>query len=220
MSQKILHINCHPLFSETSHSTVQLSNHGLKTLSGIPHLEVEVLNLYDKNLNLPQVDKAMLSAWTKDISICNDEERNILETQSSLIDQWIKADFIFIYSPLHNFNVTSRFKEYVDNILIAGRTFKYTVNGSVGLLNDSKKVVYIQSSGGAYEEDIKYVNADIAPHYVRTILSIMGINKMHLIRVQGLDLSINSRNGLIEKGKAEVSEYINRNLLELASINV
>ncbi|VED63897.1 NAD(P)H-dependent oxidoreductase [Staphylococcus delphini] len=47
----------------------------------------------------------------------------------------IKAGIIsqsFWFSPLHNFNVTSRLKDYIDNILIARQTFKYTSDGSVG----------------------------------------------------------------------------------------
>ncbi|RNM43564.1 FMN-dependent NADH-azoreductase, partial [Staphylococcus aureus] len=33
---------------------------------------------------------------------------------------------------LHNFNITSRLKDYIDNIMIARETFKYIEEGSVG----------------------------------------------------------------------------------------
>lgn len=50
------------------------------------------------------------------------------------IELWVSNAHhrIVIISPLHNFNVTSRLKDYIDNILIARQTFKYTSDGSVG----------------------------------------------------------------------------------------
>lgn len=211
MSIKVLHINCHPLFDNDKHTTVKLSNHGLQLLKKIDGIELEVLNLYDDNFFLPKVNNALLGAWLKrGQDLTEDEDRNFTR-QQELVKQWIEADYVFIYSPLHNFNVTSAFKDYVDNILIAGKTFKYTEHGSVGLLDNSNRIVYIQSSGGAYQDELRYINADIAPHYVRTILSFMGIEKMHLIRVEGLDLSGGDRENIINKGMAEIENYVNLN---------
>ena len=136
------------------------------------------------------------------------EEELIFTAQNQLIRQWVAADYIFIYSPLHNFNVTAKFKDYIDNLMVAGKTFKYTKSGSVGLLDDSKKVVYVQSSGADYRSNITYINADIAPHYVRTILSFMGIKQMHLISAQGLDTSSVDRNEEIESAKGQISKFI------------
>ncbi|KLD61324.1 FMN-dependent NADH-azoreductase, partial [Lactiplantibacillus plantarum] len=42
-----------------------------------------------------------------------------------------------IAMPLHNFNVPARLKDYIDNILVARETFRYTENGSVGLMTDN-----------------------------------------------------------------------------------
>ncbi|WP_310590940.1 NAD(P)H-dependent oxidoreductase [Streptococcus gallolyticus] len=50
-------------------------------------------------------------------------------------------------SPLHNFNLTSRMKDYIDNILIARATFEYTENGSVGLMTDDCQVLWLLASG-------------------------------------------------------------------------
>lgn len=209
MSIKVLHINCHPAHADFNRSTVQLAGHALELLAEYPQLELEVLHLYADDFFLPQANNAMLKAWFKTDADWNAEEKAMMHRQHFLLTQWIQADWIFIYSPLHNFNVTAKFKAYIDNILIAGRTFKYTENGSVGLLNNSKKVLYVQSSGGAYTQDVRYVNADIAPHYVRTVLSFMGIHRMHLIRVEGLDLKTADKAALIARGKDEITEYIN-----------
>ena len=49
-----------------------------------------------------------------------------------------------------NLSIPAILKAYIDYISVSGITFKYTSNGSVGLLND-KKAVHIVSRGGEYE---------------------------------------------------------------------
>lgn len=214
--KKILHINCHPDFGNREHTTNYLSGYGLELLKKRTELDIEELNLYDNQINIPQISPLMYSVWSKQEQNMSEEERNIWIIQNQLTNQWIEADYIFIYSPLHNFNITSRFKDYIDNILIAGKTFKYTKSGSVGLLDKNKKIVYIQSSGASYNTDLRYINSDIAPHYIRTILSFMGIEQMDLIRVQGLNMSIYNRNNIIQNAKMELENYICSNIITKA----
>lgn len=124
----------------------------------------------------------------------------------------IAADIILIYSPLHNFNVTSKFKDYIDNIFIPRKTFKYTEEGSVGLLSNNKKVAYIQSSGGDYSTELRYVNADISTLYVRTFLSFMGITQMKEIKMQGLDIPGCDKAKVIQCAKEDLKNFIESNL--------
>jgi FMN-dependent NADH-azoreductase len=211
---KILHINCHPDFNNNHHTTNMLMKYGLQLTKSIE--DVQILNLYEKNA-IPRLDNNMLSAWNKsDYSQLNEIESSIIDIQNKLIEQWISSDIILIYSPLHNFNVTSKFKDYIDNILIVRKTFKYTEEGSVGLLSNSKKVAYIQSSGSDYSIDLRYVNADISTLYARTALSFMGITELHVIKAQGLDIKGNDRAKIIEDAKENlykfISSYIKSNL--------
>lgn len=208
--KKILLINCLPEWDNESHTTNQLTHYTNHLLENSGKYKIEQLNLYDENLLIPRIESPLLSAWNKKGQNLSDEELSVYNRQNDLVDQWIGADCIFIFSPLHNFNVTSKFKDYVDNILIAGKTFKYTTDGSVGLLNNDKKIIYIQSSGSEYNLDMKYVNADIAPHYVRTILSFMGITEMQLIRVEGLDIHRENKAALVEQAKEKLKDYLSK----------
>ena len=203
---KILHINCHPDFNNASSTTNTLMKYGLELTKSIGNNEI--LNLYEKNV-VPILDKDTLSARNKDdYSKLSDIERSIIDRQNHLLDQWISADVILIYSPLYNFNITSKFKDYIDNILVLGKTFKYTENGSVGLLSNSKKVAYIQSSGSDYSLDLRYINADISTQYVRTVLAFMGITELHVIKAQGLDIQGNDKLGLIEHAKEDINNFV------------
>ena len=49
---------------------------------------------------------------------------------------------------------------------VAKQTFKYTADGSVGLLDGHQKVAYIQSSGSDYEHDLRYVRYSWSVRFV------------------------------------------------------
>lgn len=70
---------------------------------------------------------------------------------NEVVDQFIEADYYIFVTPMWNFSVPSKMKDYIDNIAAAGKTFKYTEHGPVGLLQN-KKMVHIQSSGGIYSQ--------------------------------------------------------------------
>ena len=194
----ILIINAHPDYTNALRGTNQLADYTEKQIKQhLPAAHIEHLPLYAPEVTIPEITAENLN----DPSLIDAQ-------QNKLIAQWKRADLIMIFMPLHNFNIVSRLKDYIDNILIANKTFKYTADGSVGLLDGKQKVAYIQTSGSDYEHDIRYVNADIAPHYMRTILNFMGIAKMELIRAEGLDLIENDKQAILEDTKQTLATYI------------
>ncbi|BCX78602.1 NAD(P)H-dependent oxidoreductase [Campylobacter sp. 19-13652] len=78
----------------------------------------------------------------------------------------------------------------------------------MGLLDNSKKVAFIQASGSDYTRDIKYVNLDFAPHYVRSIFVLMGISETWVIRAQGLSLRATDKAAVIASAKAEIKQAL------------
>lgn len=199
---KILVINAHPDFTNPTRTINQLQDHALTTIRRLaPHATVAQVTLYDSQTDLPRVTATSLN-----------QPETVVAQQDRLIDQWQAADLIMIMMPLHNFNVVSKLKDYIDNIFIANKTFKYTATGSVGLLDGHQKVVYVQSSGSDYEHDLRYVAADIAPYYLRTILNLMGIPKMTVIRAQGLDLTGADRPAIVAQAKQTLTAYLAANL--------
>lgn len=106
-------------------------------------------------------------------------------------------------TPLHNFNIFSRLKDYLDNILIAKHTFKYTESGeSVGLMQNHKCLVF-QSSGCVYsDKNSVYANMDFAKQYLETMFkNIMGFDEFNIIRAEGTDFL--ERSVILEKIKSK-----------------
>jgi len=151
------------------------------------------------------MDKNMFNYDGKELT--KSEQQDELR-QKELLKQWKNAEAIFIYMPLHNFNVVSKFKDYIDNIMIVNETFKCEIETMLGLDNPDKQVTFILTSGGEFDSHIQYVNLDFTVQYVRGILSLLGIEKMKLIRVQGLDLAHNNKDAIVEKSKEELKSWI------------
>lgn len=85
--------------------------------------------------------------------------------------------------PMYNFSIPSQLKSWLDHVVIAGQTFRYTDQGPVGLISN-KKVFVLSTRGGIYSGDL--ARLDFQESYVKTIFSFIGINNITIIRAEGL----------------------------------
>lgn len=99
--------------------------------------------------------------------------------------------------PLHNFNIPSKLKDYMDNIIIARETFKYTETGSIGLLNDDRKLLVIQASGSIYTNNDWYTEVEYSHKYLKSMFNFLGVQDYRIIRAQGTAL-LNREDILVE----------------------
>lgn len=117
---------------------------------------------------------------------------------------FLAADVVVLGVGMYNFGVPSQLKAWIDRILIAGRTFKYTEQGSVGLA--SKKRVYVAlSRGGEYSEG-PAVAAEHAESYLRTIFAFVGIQTPTFIIAEGHGAAPDRREIIVEGARAETRE--------------
>lgn len=202
---KILQILCHPDYDNNNRIANLLANLGEKELRKNNFTDIETLNLYNPGCYIPIMDKNMFNYDGKELT--KGEQQDKLR-QKELLKQWKNAEAIFIYMPLHNFNVVSKFKDYIDNIMIVNETFKCEIETMLGLDNPDKQVTFVLTSGGEFDSHIQYINLDFTVQYVRGILSLLGIEKMKLIRVQGLDLAHNNKDAIVENSKEELKSWI------------
>jgi len=69
---------------------------------------------------------------------------------TSVLDEFLAADTVVIGAPMYNFTLPSQLKAWLDRILIAGKTFRYTADGPVGLAGP-KRVIIALARGGIYD---------------------------------------------------------------------
>lgn len=207
---KTLIINAHPKVDDTSSISLQVFNYFLKVYKElIPDSEaIEQINLYSDVV--PMVDQAVLSVWEKQRKKeeLTFEEQKVTERMSEILQQFKSANTYVIVLPLHNFNIPSKLKDYMDNIMIARETFKYTENGSVGLLKDGRRMLVIQASGGIYTNDDWYTEVEYSHKYLKSMFNFLGIEDYQIIRAQGT--AILEPNEVLEKAYKEVEEAASR----------
>jgi FMN-dependent NADH-azoreductase len=203
---KTLIINAHPKIDDTSSVSLQVFNHFLKAYKGLIHDSevIEQINLYSEVV--PMIDKTVLSAWEKQRKEqeLTSQEQKVTERMSEILQQFKSANTYVIVLPLHNFNIPSKLKDYMDNILIARETFKYTENGSVGLLNDGRRMLVIQASGSIYTNNDWYTEVDYSQKYLRSMFNFLGIEDYQIIRAQGSALL--EPNEVLQKAYKEAEE--------------
>lgn len=203
---KTLLINAHPDYQDSESFSAILQQKFLdKYTAQFSDEELTILNLYESNI--PRIEKdGLLGIWKKQAAnlLLTPEEENLAKQSRQLLEQFKAHHRIVIVSPLHNFNVTSRMKDYIDNILIARETFKYTEDGSVGLMTDDYRVLLLLASGSIYTNQDRYTTMDFAPRYLRGIFQeIMGFNAFHLVRAQGT--SVRSKEEVMSEASADLT---------------
>ena len=201
---KILQILAHPDYDNKNRISNLLAELGEEELRK-RYNNITTLNLYDPKCYIPVMDKHMFNYDDKELT--KQEEADKIR-QEELLNIWKNSDYVFIYMPLHNFNVVSKFKDFIDNIVIVNETFKCEVETMVGLDNTNKQVTFIITSGGEFDSHIQYVNLDFAVQYVRGVFSVIGIDKVKIIRSQGLDLVHNDKQAIVENTKEELIKHI------------
>ena len=207
---KTLIINAHPKVDDTSSVSIKVLNHFLVSYKElIPNNEtIEQINLYDDVV--PMIDKTVLSAWEKQGNgqKLTDEEQKVTEHMSEILQQFKSANTYVIVLPLHNFNIPSKLKDYMDNIMIARETFKYTETGSVGLLKDGRRMLVIQASGGIYTNDDWYTEVEYSHKYLKAMFNFLGIEDYQIVRAQGT--AVLDPNEVLQNAYKEVEEAASR----------
>lgn len=209
---RILQIMCHPDYDGKQRISNILAKVGEDKLREEGFKNIENLNLYDPSLHIPVMDKFMFNY--EGVHLSEKEQHDKLR-QKELLAQWKSAEAVFIYMPLHNFNVVSKFKDYIDNIVIVNETFKCEVESLIGLDNSDKQITFVITSGGEFDKHIQYTNLDFAVQYVRGIFGVLGIDKIKVLRVEGLDLEFNDKEQIVKEAivdlKAWIEEFSRKN---------
>ena len=142
---KILQIMCHPDYNGEHRVSNILAKIGEDKLIEKGFSSIEKINLYDPSVHIPVMDKFMFNYEEEKLT---EKEQHDKIRQKEILNQWKSADAVFIYMPLHNFNVASKFKDYVDNIVIVNETFKCEEESLIGLDNSNKQITFVITSGG------------------------------------------------------------------------
>ncbi|WP_427109843.1 FMN-dependent NADH-azoreductase [Lysinibacillus xylanilyticus] len=148
-----------------------------------PNDTVVELNLY--NEELPYVGVDMINGTFKasrgvDLTA---EEAKAVAVADRYLDQFLAADKVVFGFPLWNLTIPAVLHTYIDYLNRAGKTFKYTPEGPVGLIGDTK-IALLNASGGVYSEGPK-AEVEMAVKYVANMMNFFGVKDIEKVVIEG-----------------------------------
>ncbi len=115
----------------------------------------------------------------------SESQRHENEVSERLVSQFLDADVVVMGVPFYNFSVPSQLKAWIDRVAQAGRTFKYTENGPVGLAG-GKTVILAVARGGVYSNSEAGQAMEHQESYLKVVFGFFGITDVRVIRAEGV----------------------------------
>ena len=120
---------------------------------------------------------------------------------SSVLDEFLASNVVVIGAPMYNFTLPTQLKAWIDRILVAGRTFRYTENGPEGLAG-GKRVIIGLARGGFYNQGSPASALEHLETYLRGIFNFIGIEPEFVV-ADGLSVSPQQRDQSIKGALGE-----------------
>jgi len=151
----------------------------------------------DVSQGLPFVDEQLIGAYFTAEDARSDEQRAALALSDQIVDELEQADTLVIGVPIYNFSMPAALKAWADLAARVGRTFKYTENGPVGLLQNKKAYLVIASGGTQVDSSIDFLTP-----WLRHYLSFIGIEDVSLVTADALN---SDRDAGLEKAEQQLA---------------
>ncbi|WP_409301042.1 FMN-dependent NADH-azoreductase [Peribacillus sp. SCS-155] len=183
---QVLYITAHPHDKTLSYSMAAGDAFIESYREANPNDEVVHLDLY--KMDIPQLDADLFSGWGKlrsgsQFNELSETEQAKVSRVNELSEQFVSADKFVFVTPLWNFSFPAIMKAYLDCVAQAGKTFKYTEQGAVGLLTD-KKALHIQARGGIYSEG-PTAEFEMGNRYLSIMMNFFGVPSFDGLFIEG-----------------------------------
>ena len=177
---KILHLISSPRGNVSA--SIKLGNAIVEQLqSKYPGSEVKIRDLTDTSF--PHLEEVHLTSFFTPAEARSPELIEAVKHSDQAIAELMESDIIVIGVPMYNFSIHSALKSWIDHIVRAGITFRYSAEGVKGLVG-GKKVYLAIASGGVYSDGPGKA-ADFTEPYLKNILGFIGITDVTTYRAEG-----------------------------------
>jgi FMN-dependent NADH-azoreductase len=121
-----------------------------------------------------------------------------------ILEEFLAADAVVIGAPMYNFTLPSQLKAWIDRIVVAGSTFRYTADGPEGLAGD-KRVIVALARGGFYQPGSPAAGLEYLESYLRSIFGFMGIEPEFVV-ADGIGVSSEQREQSLQTALGETMQ--------------
>jgi FMN-dependent NADH-azoreductase len=122
----------------------------------------------------------------------------------SYLEELLAADIVVIGAPMYNFSIPSQLKAWIDRVVVAGKTFRYTEKGAEGLLSKHKRAFIASSRGNIYTSGAAAV-LEHHESYLTGVLAFIGLTNVTVIRAEGLALGPDAKQAAMTKARSHIA---------------
>jgi FMN-dependent NADH-azoreductase len=113
--------------------------------------------------------------------------RDDIAAGHAVLNEFLAANIVVIGAPMYNFTLPSQLKAWIDRILVAGKTFKYSAAGVEGLAGNKRVIVAI-SRGGFYGAGTPMAALEHLETYLRGVFGFIGVANLEFIPADGIQI--------------------------------
>jgi FMN-dependent NADH-azoreductase len=110
-----------------------------------------------------------------------------LTAGQTVLEEFLAADIVVLGAPMYNFAIPSQLKAWIDRIVVAGKTFKYSERGAEGLAGN-KRVIIAVSRGGYYGAGSPAAAGEYVETYLRWVFGFIGVTNLEFISADGVQV--------------------------------
>jgi FMN-dependent NADH-azoreductase len=108
-----------------------------------------------------------------------------LATGAAVLEEFLDADIVVIGAPMYNFSIPSQLKAWIDRIVVAGKTFRYSAAGVEGLAAGKRMIIAV-SRGNFYGAGAPAAGYEHTETYLRGLFGFIGITDLEIIAAEGI----------------------------------
>jgi len=203
---KLLYITCDLRPDDQSCSLMAGSAFLDEYLKWNPHDEIHMLDLYRDPVQ--SADRDVLNALEKTarghhIATLTTEEQRKIDRIGALSKQFASADKYVLVTPMWKPGFPPELWEYLDTVLVAGKTYRNASSGPEGLLKDQgRKCLLIHATEGfAYGKKELHCVSN-----VRNTMNFLGIEEFNSIVIDSVNPALDENAAWIRKEIGKVTK--------------
>jgi len=178
---KLLHVACSPRPDSESAAGARAFLDRFNKVR--PDWEIDALNLWRERL--PEFEGDVLEAKYARIGgrAFSNAQRDAFAAAEHLALRLSLADRVLISTPMWNFSIPYKLKQWLDLIIQPGLSFRFDpAQGYLPLLKDRPTLVII-ASGSDFVTGMNRGRIDMATPYLREVLRFIGINDVRFVPI-------------------------------------
>jgi FMN-dependent NADH-azoreductase len=178
---KLFHLNCSPRADSESAAGARVFLDVFRKAR--PDWDIDVMNLWRDHL--PEFEGYVLEAKYARMSgrAFTDSQRDGFALAERIAIRLALADRVLISTPMWNFGIPYKLKQWFDVIVQPGVTFRFDpATGYQPLLKDRPTLVII-ASGGDFVTGMNRGRTDMATPYLREALRFIGVSDVRFVPI-------------------------------------